>query len=209
MGATGRAIAAAAALAMVGAGAAEAQWYRQGDTRDRLRIQGTQVAASSRVDAEGAAARFDAATGLTVAWEFRWGGPYGLELAIQYSEHDFVDRPAGAPEQRIGTAELRPVTLSVNRHWPLRSGMDLYAGIGISDLPSSAVELDVAPGSGFDVTSDPAPAFQVGLDWPLGERVAVGFGLRFVPRELDLAAGSASWNAWSASVGIAIPIGSR
>jgi len=207
---TGIGIAVAALLlASLGTAAAGAQWYRQGDARDRLRIQGTSVAASADVDDEGAAARFDAATGLTVAWEFRWGGPYGLELALQQSEHDFVARPSGAPKQRIGRAKLRPATLSFNRHWPVGSRTDLYAGLGISDLPSSVVELDAAPGSGFDVTSEIAPALQVGVDVSLAERVALGFGVRFVPRTLDVPGGSASWNAWSASVGVAIPIGSR
>ena len=58
MGTTGGGLAAAVvALATLGPGTAEGQWYRPRDDRDRLRIQGVRAAESGVVRAEGAPAR--------------------------------------------------------------------------------------------------------------------------------------------------------
>jgi outer membrane protein W len=111
---------------------------------------------------------------------------FAVELAARTESRE-VDQAAGAaPDVRLGSLELVPLTLLVQWRPATAGNLHPYAGVGACltvgwEKSGMLDNLDVSPGL--------APALQLGAEWSLSQRVVLNLDGKWNGLTTDLASG--------------------
>jgi outer membrane protein W len=154
-----------------------------GQTENRIRLQGIWSSPTGDLQEEELTIEADEAFGARLAWEFLFGGRFGVELAAASSEHE-VAGTIGPLSVTVGDLRVTPVTASFLYHFTPGATADFYAGGGAAHVNFGDVDLEDGSGS-FSVDHDFTFTVQAGVDLFRGEAWGLSGAVQYIAADAE------------------------